>query len=263
MTSGDTVRILRFLILLGVIALGYRMYSAGLYRKYRVFFAYLIFWVCRSVVLLNINLKSVLYAKVWIVTEPILWLFYILLVLELYSLVLENHKGIYSLGRWSLYGALGVSLLISTLIFIPPSGGPYARSVVLPYLFLFERGLFCSLVVFLIIVVFLLTRYPIPLSRNVIIHSIVYSVFFLCNTLGMLFLSVLGSEIASTVNLFIVIGSFVCVAIWLRYLDAKGETVTMTVHRVWAPGQEERLVGQLNNLNSALMRAARTRTSIT
>ncbi len=258
----DLLMVFRGVILIGIAFLAARLYSTGPFRRYRVFWAYLLFWISRSVVLLNLNVKSALYAKLWIVSEPILWLFYILLVLELYSLVLENHKGLYSLGRWSLYGALGLSLLVSMLIFIPAASGPYARSVVLPYLFLFERGLFCSLVVFLLAALFLVTRYPIRLSRNVIIHSVVYSVFFLSNTLGSLFLSVLGSDIARTVNVCTTVGSAICVAIWLGFINAEGETVTATMPRVWRPGQEERLVGQLNDLNNALLRAARTRASV-
>ncbi len=258
--SGNAVLFLRVGMLAGVGVLSWRLYQMGLHHKYRVFSAYLLFWILRSVVLMKLGVRSVLYAKVYIVTEPIVWLFYILLLLELYSLVLEKHKGLYSLGRWTLYGAMGVAVLVSTLIFIPPSGGTYAQSVALSYIFLLKRGLFCSLVIFLLLIIYVLTRYPIPLSRNVIIHSIVYSVFFLSNTLGSLFLSMLGRSVTEVVNLLMTVVQVACIGIWLRYLTLQGETVTMTAHRVWEPGQEERLVSQLNSLNSALIRAARTRT---
>ena len=36
--------------------------------------------------------------------------FYVLMVLELYRLVLEKYKGLYSLGRWALYLSLAISV---------------------------------------------------------------------------------------------------------------------------------------------------------
>ncbi len=254
---------LRILILIGVALLGLRLYRSGLHRKYRVFSAYLVFWVCRSTVLLKLGVFTAAYAKVFIVTEPVLWLFYILLVLELYSLVLEHHRGLYTMGRWTLHIAVGISLLLSSLIYIPQSGGRYAKSFLLSFILQAERGIFFSLIVFLLLIIFVLSRYPISLSRNVIIHSLVYSIFFLTNTLGTLFLSVLGRHSADIVNLIAAIGSAACVAIWLLFLNARGEQVTMTSQPVWGRGDEERLVAQLNHLNTALMRATRTETTAT
>jgi hypothetical protein len=258
MTIGEITDLLILIRLVGFGLLGYRLYSVGLYHKYRVFFAYLIFVSLRSPILLLLGRKSPLYAKVWMVTEPVLWLFYILLVLELYSLVLANHKGLYTIGRWTLHLAVGISLLVSSVIYIPASGGRYASSVLLSYMLQAERGMFLSLILFLVLIVFLLSRYPISLSRNVIIHSIVYSVFFLTNTLGFLLLSVLGRDIVGRFNLGVTIGSTACVAIWLLFLTERGEQVEMTTQEVWGHGDEAHLVAQLNNLNTALLRATRT-----
>jgi hypothetical protein len=247
--------------LVGIGWLGYSLLQSGLYRKYRVFFAYLVFFICRSPVLLLLGRRSPVYAKVWMVTEPILWLFYILLVLELYSLVLANHKGLYTMGRWTLHLAVGVSLLVSSLIYIPASGERYNNSFFLSFIVQTERGMFFSLILFLVLIVFLLSRYPIKLSRNVIIHSIVYSVFFLTNTIGSLFLSMLGGNIVSVVNLGTTICSTACVAIWLLFLSAQGEQVEMTTQAVWGHGDEERLIAQLDTLNAILLKATRTEAS--
>ena len=39
-------------------------------------------------------------------------LFYILVVMELYGLVFERYKGLYTLGRWAMYGAIVISATI-------------------------------------------------------------------------------------------------------------------------------------------------------
>ena len=41
------------------------------------------------------------------------------MVLELYGLVLERYKGLYTLGRWAMYGAILVSGAVSILTLLP------------------------------------------------------------------------------------------------------------------------------------------------
>jgi hypothetical protein len=96
-----------------------RLYQLDLNRVYRFFFAFLVLTTVRSLFLLPFRLESNTYALIYLVTLPILWVFYILIVLELYSLVLQNYSGIYSLGRWTLYGALFFSVAVSGLTLIP------------------------------------------------------------------------------------------------------------------------------------------------
>src|SRR6266566_2525561 len=96
-----------------------RLCQLGLHRVYRFFFAYLVFAASRSLILLPFSVRSSMYVIIYAITAPILWMFYVLVVLELYSLVLKNYTGIYSLGRWALYGALSFSVIISVLTLIP------------------------------------------------------------------------------------------------------------------------------------------------
>ncbi len=99
-----------------------RLYQLDLNRVYRFFFLYLVITTARSLVLLPFSLGGNMYALIYLATLPILWVFYILIVLELYSLVLQNYSGIYSLGRWTLYGALLFSIAVSVLTLIPTWG---------------------------------------------------------------------------------------------------------------------------------------------
>src|SRR4051794_4151714 len=100
-------------------AVAWRLYSIGAHRKYRFFFLYLLFGIMRSVLLLPFDPNQRTYSYIWVFSKPIIWLFYILIVLELHSLVLQKHRGIYSFGRWLLYGGMAVSISISALALIP------------------------------------------------------------------------------------------------------------------------------------------------
>src|SRR5947208_3555123 len=81
-----------------------RLYCQTLHQQYRLLFAFLCFQVIRSFALLAINWwwhvrPHNAYAWTWVATEPLVWFFYILVVLELYSLVLQNYKGLQTVGR--------------------------------------------------------------------------------------------------------------------------------------------------------------------
>ena len=124
------------------------------------------------------------------------------------------------------------------------------------YILATERGVDFSLGIFILLILFFLTRYPVPLTRNVVVHSVVFSLFFLSNTLGLLLRSVFGLHVSPEINLFLMGISSACVVAWLVLLNAKGEKVQVTT-RQFGRGDEERILLQLDALNDTLLRASR------
>jgi hypothetical protein len=248
---------LQVLTVVGLAAVSARLWLTGLHRHYRVFFAYLLFAALRSTVLALFPSSSGVYFRIWILTQPVVWVFYILVVLELYSLVLERHRGLFSIGRWLLYGALPVSIALAVLSLVPTGGAAGAGGELFHAFTLIERAVVFSLVIFLLLILLFLGRYPISLSRNVIVYSIVYSIFFLSRTVGLLFQNLFGWEVTNGVNLFCTGVSLACIVSWLFILDRKGETRMVKMGTDWRAGQEERLLKELEALNGTLLRAAR------
>jgi hypothetical protein len=251
-----TDQILRLLVVVGTALLAARLYTSGLQRRYRVFFYYLIFATLQSGLLYFINPRSGLYQRIWIITEPISWIFFVLLLLELYSLVLEAHQGIKTIGRWALYVALFLALLAS-LVSVVPRSGPVFQSRLQTYFYVAERAINFSLVVFLVTILFFIMWYPLTLSRNVVVHTVVYSIYFLTDTMLYLVLARLGFEVVHTVGEIISVLTLGSLLAWLLLLSPAGEERKISVRPPWMPGQEEAMVGQLNDLNRALLRAAR------
>jgi hypothetical protein len=251
------ITLLRWFTLAGMLFICVRLLHCGLHRRYKVFFAFLLFSSFRSGVLMALDVGSGAYMKFWILTGPVLWIFYILLVLELYSLILESHKGLYTVGRWALWAAFAIAFLSSLATLLPPSNQAFFPSRVMGLYLLTERGLLFSLVVFLLLLLAFLSRYPVVLRRNAVIHSTVYSIFFLSSSLAFLFRSVFGHEvtrIASTLVMLIMAG---CVAAWSMLLTPAGEAETRKTRSTLAPDDEQRLIGQLDALNATLLRVAR------
>jgi len=235
----------------------WRLYHLQLHRVYRFFFAYLSFAAVRSLTLfvLTSGVGSNVYAIIYLVTAPILWVFYVMVVLELYSLVLRNYTGIQSLGRWTVYGALTFSIAVSILTLIPSAGAESSR--LLFWCLPVERGVVFSLVIFLLLILLFLSIYPVALSRNILIHCVVYTVFFLGISMMILIRNVVGDASMHVLNTVVLMMNLACYAAWILLLTREGEKRVTTMRHNWTQPEEQRLIDQLNTINATLLRAAR------
>jgi hypothetical protein len=235
----------------------WRLRQLSLHSVYRFFFVYLMFAAARSVTLflLPVSLGSSTYAIIYLATAPILWIFYVLVVLELYSLVLRNYAGIYSLGRWTLYGALLVSIAISILTLIPTWGNEPSR--LLFWCTTVERGVVFSLVIFVLLILLFLSSYPVSLNRNILVHCIVYTVYFLGISTMELIRNVVGRDVVRQLNNVVLVMTMASYLAWIFLLTRAGEERAAMLRHSWTPADEHRLVDQLNNINATLLRVAR------
>ena len=242
--------------LLLTLATIFRLYASGLHRKYRFFFWYLIFSFLQAGGSLLLGSRSKAYFWAWLAAEPVVWFFYIQVVLELYWLILQDYKGIYTMGRWLVQAVFLISVAISTVSLLS-SWNSVLSSRILLYYTMIERGVVFSLVIFLLLMLVSVAWYPVPLSRNVMVYCVVYSIYFLSNTMGLLALNLTGQHITPLVNDAMSVVTALCFVAWLFLLNARGEGKKMVLRLKWNEEHEKRLTDQLSAINSALLRAAR------
>jgi hypothetical protein len=237
----------------------WRLQVLGLNRTYRFFFAGMLVVLFRSAVLFPFSPNSPVYYHVWAATQPFLWLSYMLVVGELYYLVLREYRGIYSLGRWFFVGAVALSILISGLTVLPTvsvARGASARPLLLYYYAFIERGFVTSLAIFLLLLLGLVAWFPVPLNRNLLIHSIVYSAYFFFDNVIMLYWHAAAGRTV-TISIVRLSAALVCLMCWVVFLSRRGEERTASVRLSRDSLAEKRLLGQLENLNATLLRTAR------
>jgi len=249
-------RILDLLLVAGTAILSVRLFAEGLHRRYRVFFLYLIFASLRLGVSASLQQSSDAYQKFFVLTEPLEWLLYVLVVLEIYALVLGDYRGLSTVGRWALIIAVLVALLASGVSLMAPSQLT-GQGHLMRYYYLAERAVYFSLVVFLLSILGILMQYPITLSRNITVHSMVFSVYFLGNSVLYLLLSMRGYGSAPMVGYALSVVTLAAVGAWLVMLNPAGELLTLRLRPHWMPGREEELASQLTHLNAILLRATR------
>ncbi len=244
-------------------ALAVRMWLSGLHKRYSFFFVFVIFRAARTVSLATAEavasrpFASNAYAYTYLSTQPILWVLYVLVLLELYGLVLEDYKGLASFGRWVVTGGLAVALLVSALT-VGPDLNAYAQYPLLRYSSVIDRAVQSGLVIFLLFIMGFLALYPITLRRNVIVHCIVYAIYFLNGAAVSLIQNVTDSKtLRMFANLPLAGVSLACIVTWLVLLNRKGEEVKVDRRPQWQPGDEAHLIDQLTSINAALLRAGR------
>jgi hypothetical protein len=257
MPSADLSRILQLISLLGAAFLADRLFTTGLWRHYPIFFWYFVFRVPNTLWPLVIKNGTHLYEDTWIITEPISWAFHVLVVVELCRLVLNRHRGIYSLLRWAMYGSVAIAISISIVSLLPKIKPRMSFDTRLVGIYVAtQRGIDFAIALFLLLILFFLSRYPVRLNRNILVHSALYTIFFFGGALAMFLRTLLGTPAAPTTNLVLELLSAACIFAWVIFLTPKGEEVKASFLGLNSR-HEQHALRQLETLNATLLKVSR------
>jgi hypothetical protein len=237
---------------IALIGLCIRMWQAGLQRVYVYFFSYLLLMLFESAVLALVGYGTVAYGYVWMATEVLALCFYTLIVLECYATVLRDLGGIASISRRYIKITLGVAIVAAVLLL----GLERTPKTVFGYFYALDRTVVSSLLVFVLLITIFLAYYPVPLSRNVIVYSVGYAVYFLTKATA-LFARNISHEWQPQISVILLTVSTACLVFWWLALSRKGQTTTVVIGHKWHSGDEARLLSQLKAINTSLSRAAR------
>ena len=237
--------------------LAWRLYQTRLHRVYRWFFASVSFETVRVAVMSSIDIRTNLYAELYFTTQPITWILYLLVLLELNQAALRNHPGVASFGRkfvgWALIGATAASL---ASLFVDLSSRSTGSAYVSTFL-LIERLVMLSLFLFLLLLTGFLAYFPIPVNRNLVIHARIFAIFFFVKTLVLIFRNMIAGEMIYPINTAVQVLSLVCLSGWITLLSEKGEHVAAPSSRWRDPASEERVLAQLDAINQTLLSSAK------
>jgi len=150
-----------------------------------------------------------------------------------------------------------VALFISVLSLLPRVAPPQRiPDWLLPWVLVLDRGITLGLAVFLLVLMFLLRKYPVRLSRNVVLHASLYTIFFISNSLDVAVASVLDPASYHVADAALLTVSAACVLTWLFFLNPSGETVQVRLP-FFKPEDEQRILEKLESLNGTILRLAR------
>jgi hypothetical protein len=231
------------------------LFRSGLWRRYRYFCLYIAFEMLRVPTMLAIPFRSQLYGRLFFATQPIAWILFVLVVLELFQLVLRNHAGIATLGKKALTWSLVLSVVISGATLLIELQEIRPESAFLVNFILLDRLVMSSLLVLLLCLIVFLTYFPVPLVRNIRVHASIFSAYFAVRTSVLFVVTLFGLETVRVVNIVGQMLAIACLLSWIFLLKPTGETVP--VRQRPSSEQEARLLAQLEALNETLLRSAR------
>lgn len=232
-----------------------KLLRSGLYGTYRCFTWFVAFECIRLPLMWLIPFRSPTYAHVYFATQPILWFLYVLVILELFQLVLRNHAGISSLGKKALTWALVVSAGISGATLLFQLQEKTAESAVLFNFALLERLVTTSLLILLLCLIAFLSYFPVPLTRNVRIHALIFATYFAARAVVFWVRTLFGEQVGPVINLVVLALSVGCIISWTFLLTRAGEA--LATRQRPAPETETRLLAQLSAINDTLLRSSK------
>lgn len=238
-----------------VLVLIWKLVSTGLHRIYFWFFIMLCFQALQTPVLMYLNAPTTLYGWAYFLSEPALWVLYMLAVLELYSLALRKHQGIASMSRWFMLGALLISVTVSALTLPAELSRPAEKYPILMYSSVVERGVTFSLVLLLLLITGFLLWTPISIRRNIVVHASLYSVYFLASAAVLFLRNIQGYKLLDVVSIARLSLNALCLLLWVLLLNKRGEEIEAVVRSRWQPADEVRLARQMDAVNSFLLKS--------
>jgi hypothetical protein len=236
-----------------LLALCAKLWWSGLYKIYIFFFSYLVLEFLQSLIPAVMPVNGHLYIKSYIASQALIVCSYAFVVLELYSVILRNLAGIAGIARRYIKIILAASIVLSLL----PLRIEKTPNTWTGYLFIFERPILSSLLIFIFLITAFLVYYPVPISRNAMIYLIGYATYFIGEATAILFLNNLGYYSNRWLSDLTMGFPVACLVFWFICLNRHGEEKRVVVGHQWNPGDDQRLLAQLGAINASLLRSGR------
>ena len=255
MNADSFISWLQWLVLAGSALTALKLYALGLYKRYPVLCWYFFLRVPNTIWPLFLDIHSPLYRQLWLITEPVFLGLHVLLVLELVRLVLERYKGLQSLLRWAVCICGVIALSISIVSVVPQMQRTASVGTAFRLVLAAGRAVDTTLAVMLVLLVLLLSRYPVTFPRNVRLYAIAFPLLFVGGTIGV-YMATYSRALYTPANIVLQIVYTVSVFSWFFLLNRAGEEVPVST-RHFGPEQEQRLLTQLDALNTTMLKVSR------
>lgn len=237
--------------LLGTLSL--RLLWNGMALRYRYLFFLVTFMACRLFLLELVKSDTKLFFHVWIITEPFLVLAYTLAVFEIYGMALHRYQGLKTVSKRVLTFAIVIASLISVLSIFPDiQFNASLENQTFLLVNVVRRGVYTSLLVCLVLLLSFITIFPVRLSRNTIVHAIVFSVTFLFFTVSLLTANLGGIDSVPLINLGAALTAALASITWALFLTPAGESVESAMPNRLTAKQADALLEKLRAINDSL-----------
>jgi hypothetical protein len=235
-----------------------RMAYLGLARRFPGLLAYIGYIAVEYLVYGVLRQSSLIYFWVFLASTPLETIFNVLAVRQLFTVTFEGYPGIRTVGRWAMYAGLGVSAVASIVItryFWDKGTATGLAKLILFFNQVAQRSIDLTLAVVIVTIIFVLSKYPMHLTRNTYVSCGFFSALFLSDAARL----VIDGLSPALHNDNVERGATILTALLLLGWAASLQRQEAPVARVTfsSSPEEEHLLQQLNSLNELMSRAGR------
>ncbi len=240
-----------------------RMWQLKLVRRYPIATVCLSFSLFRTAGLFSASQTGNLRAYFWLfyTTQPILWILYFLLLLEFYSLMLEEFPGVRRLARILLFSGLGTAVTVCSILMIVEKPPGSIEAPWLTFSVLQDRSVFFCLSALTTLFFLLVSYYRLPISRNLWVLSGSFGGYFILSSALSAVFGYLGEDFTTTRNVANSVSYLTALLCASLLLSRAGELKDHRFPVPWARGNRElelALMAQLRDFNQVLGRLLRS-----
>lgn len=243
-----------------------RLLSLRLHRVYRLFCAYVILIAFSSPMFFIERLTKILdYRILYLAISVVEWGLILAMVYTLLDAILGHLLGILKFSHRLLVATFASAALIAVVsagseLYRGRSfsnGSSLALAVVLAVPL--ERVVNTLVSVALLVILAFILWFPVQLPRNLVFFSTGFVAKFVSQTVLLLLRGILPASAARTIDLIDLFSLSLCLGYFLLVINKAGESIPLKIGHRWNPSEQQRLVYQLDQINMALLKTARTR----
>ncbi len=243
-----------------------RLLQLRLAAKYRVVAVCLGFSFMRSLALLYLSRSGARlwglngYAVVYVFSQPVLWVLYFLVILELYSRMLQDFRGVRRLGQLVALATLGSATAACCALLVLNQGSGSFRYPFLFYLARQEQSVFLCLSAATLVVVCFVSYYRLAVARNLWILCASFGGYFFVSTALWALYQYIGDDLYQSrtlLNGFFFLASLLGATV---FVSRAGETAAAPISALWGESNKEReldLLLRLQGMNQTLAKVLR------
>lgn len=202
------------------------------------------------------------YRIEWLVVRAISWTIALLMVYALLSAILKTLPGLLRFSRYVLNSVLVGAILIAlltvnpeyTVLGVAREMDQVQRALMVGVVL--DRAFSMAVVLALLAILAFVLWFPVRMPRNLAILSFGLVIYFSSITAFLLIRTYLSPGSVDLVSNSITIIQSACCLYWTVFITSAGEAAEVRIGHSWRREDQERLIGQLESMNAALLRAA-------
>lgn len=231
-----------------------RLLRLGLARNQPALLLFLSLSAISNFALSPFPLGSPRYFWSYLALQSIADLVLIAVVRELFSTAVSGYPGIRTAGRWILYGAVTLSVVVCLVVTVVSWGKGADGRGNLFYFLVVHRGIQLGLALSIVFQFFFLSRYPLDLHRNTLISGYLFTAVFLIDAAYTLVGTLSPHLFSRPVGMAETVLIGFCFLSWAALLSRE-EAVARKIR--FKTAEDLELLRQLESLNQTLSRVGR------